>query len=69
MKKLGIMMTAAILFLGASAFANDVKVKQEKPEVKKEAATQTKTPKAHKMHKHHHKAKAAAPKAAPAPKA
>ncbi len=68
MKKLGIMMTAAILFLGASAFANDVKVKQAKPEVKKEA-TQTKTPKAHKMHKHHHKAKAAAPKAEAAPKA
>lgn len=68
MKKLGIMMTAAILFLGASAFANDVKVKQVKPEVKKEA-TQTKSPKAHKMHKHPHKAKAAAAKAAPAPKA
>jgi len=66
MKKLGIMMTAAILFLGASAFANDVKVKQVKPEVKKEA---TQTPKKHKMHKHHHKAKAATPKAATAPKA
>jgi hypothetical protein len=68
MKKLGIMMTAAILFLGASAFANDITAKQVKPEVKKEAP-QAKTHKAHKTHKQHHKAKATAPKADAAPKA
>lgn len=65
MKKLGILMAAAMLFVGASAFAGTpVTVKHA---AQKEATTTTK--KAHKSHKkHHHTAKSKA-KTAAAPKA
>jgi hypothetical protein len=65
MKKLGIMMAAAMLFVGASAFANSTPAKSVKQDTKKEAsATQKKS--MHKAHKHHaskSKKSTAAPKA------
>jgi hypothetical protein len=67
MKKLGILMAAAMLFVGASAFANSTPAKSVKQETKKEAsATQQKS--THKAHGKHHAAKSkgkstAAPKA------
>lgn len=66
MKKLGILMAAAMLFVGASAFAGTpVAVKHV---AQKEATAPAK--KAHKAHKkHHHTAKSKAKATAAAPKA
>ncbi|WP_298735363.1 hypothetical protein [uncultured Chitinophaga sp.] len=67
MKKLGILMAAAMLFVGARAFANSTPAKSVKQETKKEAsATQKKS--THKAHGKHHAAQAKS-KSATAPKA
>lgn len=60
MKKLGILMAAAMLFVGTATFAGTVKQAPSKAETKKEAKAPT-----HKTHKKHHTKKAAttAPKA------
>jgi hypothetical protein len=69
MKKLGILMAAAMLFAGASAFANSTPAKAVKQDARKEASASASTKKStHKAHAKHHAAKSktkstAAPKA------
>jgi hypothetical protein len=67
MKKLGILMAAAMLFVGASAFANSTPAKSVKQDTKKEAGT-TQKKSTHKAHGKHHAAKSTT-KSTAAPKA
>lgn len=66
MKKLGILVAAAMLFTGASVFANSTHARSVKQDTKKEASASTGTKKSiHKAHKKHHAAKSTKAPAAP----